>query len=244
MLSSDLLIRHPTREDITISPVDIPGWPQGYNMGDLLNAPLLRGPRRRGAARGIHKGQRLVTQHMPRSVVSRYLTAVGEAFWDKAPNRTVLLQVLTERNLISGQLEEIERLVRSETTLVVHLRIGDKGTRHSADAKRCLLEHAHPFELVILLFGLHARHRLYDDQGQNHRETSLEAIREMLHDVPNARLLVEGSPDQHLYLMHKARHLLLTFGGFSELGALVCQGKMRWARPGRWRGTGKTFRLW
>ena len=204
-------------------------------MGDLLNGPLLAS-HREFAAPGVREGQRIITRHMPNSVVSRYLNAVGEHNWGKAPDGAVLRQILSERGLISGQLEEIERLVSLETTLVVHLRIGDRGTRYAARAKSFLRKHAHRFELVLLLFGLHARHHLYDDQGRSHRETSLKAIQRVLREVPNAWLLVEGSPDQHLYLMHKARHLLPTYGGFSALGGLVCRGRVHLASPEPWFG--------
>jgi hypothetical protein len=210
-------------------------------MGDLLNAPLLHGNLELSAQhlrnlRKVRKGQRSIIQHMPNSVVSRYLNRVGEDNWGEAPNGAVLRDVLCECGLISGRLEETERLVSSEKNLVVQLRIGDKGTRYAAQAKNFLSNAAHRFELVLLLFGLHARHNLYDDQGRSHRNRSLEAIQEILREVPNAWLLVEGSPDEHLHLMHRARHLLLTTGGFSALGGLVCRGRVYLLAPAPWFG--------
>jgi hypothetical protein len=43
--------------------------------------------------------------------------------------------------------------------------------------------------------------------------------------VPHAKVCIE-EPDVHLYLMSKAKHLLLHLGGFSMIGGLVATGKV------------------
>ncbi|MDA9981489.1 hypothetical protein N9H39_01855 [Gammaproteobacteria bacterium] len=87
------------------------------------------------------------------------------------------------------------------------------------------------FDSVIVLTGFHAVHNIYpDSECKAQMKNSLQYLGKVLQISKKVRICLEGTADDHLFILSKARHLLLSKGGFSELAGISAQGHVYFQR--------------
>lgn len=220
-LMPGILLKGPLSATDLFMGEEIAGYAEGYNLGDLLHAPRLRThyDQERWDARGNLKSEAraLVAAQPPDSILARYVALHhhGNPFPNGPTLREALegyFAALNDEGIVSVAEEATK-----ETTLCVHARVGDKNRPLPVDI---LGKMAAKFESVIVFAGLHAWHA---DGLDEHKSLSAARLNELLDLNDNIRVVLQGSPDDHLCVMARARHLLLSWGGFSSLAGIVCR---------------------
>jgi hypothetical protein len=183
-----------------------------YNIGDLLNMPtFFSATFQHDEARALR-----TAAAFPGSVLANYYGSrpVGEP----VPSVRRIREAVAK---FGGAIAHpLLTQVQDPTTLVVHLRSGDRGKVGDAFTKK-VIELGAKFEKVLLFTGVHGETRL-GSINQNKANTCA-SVNTILSKLPKATVCLED-PDIHLALMSKAKNLLVHRGGFSVLGSLLCDG--------------------
>jgi len=214
-------------KDLEISSVTIPGWNPGYNIGDLLWAPIFKGvdpTDRRFAMWG--KKRRLVATHLPNSIVARYCRLHKPG--DKCPNGDYLRQsvagygkTVTNMDILAAAKE-----LCKPTTLCVHMRLGDmRGARNQVF--KGLKKVLDRFESIVVITGLHSHHTLYEKSLQQKMLLdSRTYLNKLLSLSKKVKVQLKGSADDHLYLASQSSNLLLSIGGYSYFAGICTKGSI------------------
>ena len=226
-----------------------------YNAGDLLNMPSFTTPRwhisgRKGQGR-TGELRAAMAARVPDSVVGMYFGSAllretaCDHFTPYLPRLFEALYRYAAARNASQAARAVEAQARRNDTLVVHLRLGDRGPLGAAFYRRAC-DVAGPFARVILVTAIHNHTAVQPlHYSVSITKQGIARMRQALRQcAPRARLHVHlsRSPDADLVLMQQARHLLVSTGGFSMLGALVCAGTVyasacaaSWVRNPRFR---------
>ena len=222
------MLRFIEESDLNISPITIPGCDAGYNIGDLLWAPILLGvdPSERRFSICENK-RRLVAAHMPNSVVARYCRLHKSG--DHCPNGDYLRQsVAAYGNTVNDpDILRAVSVVRKPTTLCVHMRSGDRGKAPMIKVFETLRGLVECFECVVVITGFHSRHRLYESEQQRKMFSDTRTyLNRLLSLSDKIRVQLKGSADDHLYLASHSSNLLLSSGGFSCFAGMCTKGQI------------------
>jgi hypothetical protein len=83
------------------------------------------------------------------------------------------------------------------------------------------------FDSIVVLTGFHAVYASYAEAEQEEMfEQSLIYLRRVLSLSAKVKICLEGSADEHLYILSRARHCLLSKGGFTELAGICAHGNI------------------
>mmetsp|Transcript_7928 Transcript_7928/g.18393 ORF Transcript_7928/g.18393 Transcript_7928/m.18393 type:complete len:513 (-) Transcript_7928:33-1571(-) len=249
-----------TAADLLPAPEDSPAFaPSGYNIGDLVNMPVFK----IGDKWDVQKQRSrhaAFAEHMPASVVGRYFgrwevsTPGAENRFDRnvyfayrklacesscvpEPDTTRLRRAMLQyewgKRLGPAALE----VLQDASTLVVHLRSGDRSTgnpaRISSYAKE-VVEVSQQLQIsrIVLFTRLHNTYVYKAKEGSVH-DTKNELIF-FQSELEHYGLRVEfwrGSrrTDDDLLMMSEARNLMVHDGGFSAVAALLCRGTVHFS---------------
>ena len=205
------------------------GTNASYNMGDLLNMPSFWGPWLRTGNPVFSRTRAKIRAKLPESVLGLYFNArfaSGTFCQHRLPYRPRVLAALDHFAAQPRTPHPDEAHVRRDDTLLVHMRLGDRGVLRGAFFQKAC-EIAPRFKYVILLSAVHADVGTLDTRYSC--ANTRRGLREMelkLESCARAQVWVHvsRSADADLLLMRRARHLLVSMGGFSMLGAWVCEG--------------------
>jgi hypothetical protein len=105
------------------------------------------------------------------------------------------------------------------------MRCGDRGKDPMQTTLTAVGVLHRVFDNVIVLTGFHAMYNYYaDTEPAEMMKQSLRYLRKVLGISEKVRICLEGTADDHLYIMSQARHLLLSEGGFSALAGISARG--------------------
>jgi hypothetical protein len=228
LLSFILLCKAQDEDNVTLNSG---WWPGGYCIGDLMNMPSLMSPPRfptHGVKRLIDAAH-TVAQLNPTTFIGIYYNVYNKSC--PIPYIPKVHWAINEygRRKYRSDSESLS-LVRNETTLLVHVRSGDRGAI-STSYKSHIMKLSSSFETICLIGGVHAdrlsapenvsKANLNDDF--NNITATLSGLGKRVH-VRTTKL-----PDDDFYLMYSAANLLVHKGGFSAIGGLVCKGRVFFA---------------
>ncbi len=164
---------------------------------------------------------------MPDSVVGRYCKVHRQG--DRCPQGDRLRKCLAGfgEELKDPYILSVIKEVEKDTTLSVHMRCGDKGSAPMQDVLESIERLKARFDSIVVLTGFHALHARYPEAEREAMfEQSLIYLRRVLSLSEKVRICLEGSADEHLYILSRARHLLLSEGGFTELAGICAEGNV------------------
>jgi len=157
-----------------------------------------------------------------------YKDSIFSNYWNSRPENEsiphiprIIDSVQQYVNKTNNKYTDIYDIVRKDTTLCVHIRSGDLDV--TMDYKNVIKKMSKCFDTVIILGGVHF------DQVFRNRENKIRAF------VHQSNLILQQNhniysfldkPDVHIAVMSQSSNLLLHYGGFSAIGAIVCSGKL------------------
>ena len=202
-------------------------WP--YDMGDLLNMPSFWSlwPRR-GNPRLMDLGQKIARVY-PSTIVGLYYTKsfdVPTVCQHRVPYRPRLIRAV-QHFAAQHQGPHVDRdYVRRNDTLVMHLRLGDKGNL-PPDYILHVCRVARRFKFLLILSALHNPGK--NNVTRRYLRNTQEGVAEMVHRLKRCSkaevvLHASQSADADLVLMQQAKHLMVSRGGYSMLAAWLCRG--------------------
>ena len=217
------LVLHPTREDVMALSIDVPGRPVGYNIGDLLNCPAFH---LKGWTTCDARTNEQIARSLPRSIFSIYHD-LSSCIPAEVDGNLFRQAVTSYRHSVADPviLDALQLASRGET-LVVHIRLGDKGISVNQLVRRQLQKLGPAFGEILICTGMYVGHHTDQNVIDRMYEESKNCMQDILATHAHAVFLTEGSPDDHLAVMSTARHLMLSTGGFTQLAALVSEGKI------------------
>ena len=226
------MLRQVSAQDLKISSITIPGCPRGYVIGDLLWTI--------SSERFVkyESMRRAIAKHLPDSILGRYVELHQPG--DRCPQGSRLRQCIEEygRQLQDPYILSVSQEVMKEKTLCVHMRCGDRGIGPMRRTLKAIEVLHGAFDSVIVLTGFHAVYNSYSvARREAEMKHSLKYLRKALRISEKVRICLEGTADDHLFILSKARHLLLSKGGFSRLAGISAQGHVYIPRyfGERWR---------
>lgn len=213
----------PTLEEVTSRRVDIPGHSMGYNIGDLLNCPAFH---LKGWVNHNSLMNQEIARSLPGSIFSIYhglngcipAEVNGDSF-----RRAVRLY---KQSVTDPVVRDALALSSREDTLVVHIRLGDKGASVNQLMRRHLVDLGPSFASIVVCAGMYVGLHTDPNSISHMYEESKTCIQDVIASHPHAAFFTEGSPDDHLVVMSAASHLMVSTGGFTQLAALACEGKI------------------
>lgn len=189
----------------------------GYNIGDLLHIPVLSDKENFKERDGR---QQIISEIYKDSIFANYWNSrPKDEFIPNIPRIQRSVEQFVERNF--EKHVDIFELVRNPSTLCVHIRSGDLDV--TMDYINVIKNLSKQFQTVIVLGGVH-----YDQVFRLH-ENKIRAF------VHQSNLILQQNhniysfldkPDVHIAVMSQSSNLLLHYGGFSAIGAIVCSGKL------------------
>tara|TARA_A100000164_G_scaffold339523_1_gene334628 strand:+ start:429 stop:1163 length:735 start_codon:yes stop_codon:yes gene_type:complete len=189
----------------------------GYNIGDLLHIPVLAN---NPNFRERDGRQQVISEIYKDSIFSNYWNSRPEN--ESIPHIPRIIDSVQQYvNKTNSKYTDIYDIARKDTTLCVHTRSGDLDV--TMDYINVIKKMSKCFDTVIILGGVHF------DQVFRTRENKIRAF------IHQTNLILEQNhniysflekPDVHIAIMSQAKHLLVHYGGFSAIGAIVCSGNV------------------
>ena len=189
----------------------------GYNIGDLLHIPTLANTPNFRERDGR---QQAISEIYDGSIFSNY--------WNSRPENESIPNIPRIKESVDTFVEssrnkynDIYDLAKNDKTLCVHIRSGDLDV--TMDYIEVIKEMSKKYETVIILGGVHF------DQVFRSRENKIRAF------IHQSNLILQQNhniyafldkPDVHIAIMSQAANLLVHYGGFSAIGAIVCDGNV------------------
>ena len=183
-----------------------------YNLGDIMKAPRFWGH------------EKTYSLKLFPDPVLYYPGSIGWYFWvdtsainwkrnKETVNSLEMRAALDKFNRyrIIGE-NKYNILSQQDTTIVIHLRSGDKGS-NMPNYINALKMISNKFKDFLVCSGIHYKSETANENLNN-------SINQLLQVIPNA-LFIPGSPDEHIALMAESKNLLLHRGGFSILAAIL-----------------------
>jgi len=222
----------------------------GYNVGDHMNLPSFVAQEwPPEGSRGIRALAMNTAAQRPQSLVGHYaraeLSGACVSLHDATKLNKVQCKFFPDVLLLRSSAARMAAVpctmttvwgcaskgriaAQDNNTLVIHFRSGDSPS-HPDDFRRftsVVAKLAKSFSRTIILGGIHADFRYYSLEAsvagsQAEYELLSAAIQEAGSQVT---LQLDSAADEDMLVMYHARHLLVHRGGFSALGALLCQG--------------------
>jgi hypothetical protein len=224
-----------------------------YNLGDILNMPTFY--------HGTYTWPKLMetAKGYPTSIAHFYVSSRANAD-EFMPSRSTLqcavstyyIRRMTDDSLYGGNdgFVHMTELCARPTTLCVHLRSGDYGNTNDAFLNKVVtLASSSTYDTVVLLIGIHFNSHFQDavkntmdtlNNLKRHHDAATHTVSTWgQHVHGNHHVLTFGKfivdsmslPDEHIVMMSKSSHLLVHFGGFSQLGAMVFSGTHLYMDP-------------
>jgi hypothetical protein len=195
----------------------------GYNLGDMLNMPSFYGGWSREMPSTILDMALTKVASRPHSILGRYFSVdMSSCRHPYMPQLRSAIGVFEKTTHVDPAMS----LVRLRHTLVVHLRSGDSGgvEKTFLDGLRKVASRKN-IKLVLFLCGVHTDTRYAtNEQAMRKLHIDLGIIARCFARSTDLRFHVSMSTDDDLTLMSHATNLFVHKGGFSALGALVCEG--------------------
>lgn len=192
-----------------------------YDAGDLVNVPhiYLDG----GWPGYPSETARAMARSLPYSMLARYKWIVGDSI---LPDPAAMREAISAtRHAVTDQtVLDLMELASEERTLVVHMRTGDFVLIYGMDDEFTAYVKALSagFSHVLILTGIN--NGCPDTTPADTLNAAYEHVDRVMAAIPGARLIVHGTPDDHLSVMSVARHLVLHRGGYSMLAGILNAG--------------------
>jgi hypothetical protein len=214
-----------SEENVNINDIYVPEDSRnaGYNIGDLLNMPYLRGLWPNTPHLNEHELYRmnLLGTYYNESILQYYCKG-RKNNEEKVPNIPLIIdstKTFLEKNI--DRIENVIDVVKNNNTCCIHIRLGDVNLEK--DFLDLVIKMADKFEKIIILCGLHSDTVFQTDDIK--KRNLINCINDLLEKKENI-FFYNQPADIHLSIMHVCSNLLLHKGGFSCLGSIVATGKI------------------
>lgn len=207
-----------------------------YNIGDLMLIPFYKNlldkenynkNKDEYITNYINKSKNLYFDIFPNSIFVKYIKLLEEKSKInlksiELPNIELIQKATDQYYDENKNINEFFNLINNEKTLFIHVRSGDKGYIDKDFIDNIyLLENE--YEKIILLCGIHNDTR-YSGSIDNSKKNLTDDINKIIGEKNQKYIVNIDNPDVHLCYFRKCKHLLISHGGFSCLGAILFEG--------------------
>ena len=239
-------IKNITSNDIQFKKTDLDNvnkYSIGYNLGDLLEMPSLYLSKKTMIfwKKKFHEeNEKMTTNEIrqfmmniyPNSILSYYFSSsIPEN--ESLPNKNRLLNAIKMyENMITDEIiHECIIFIKNKDVLCVHLRCGDTSLENEDDKDfdtrqtNYVADIAKNFKYVIIFTGIIPGYS--STLGyENVRTAAYKHLKLMLNKIPNSRVFLHGTIDDHLSILQHSENVLLHRGGISQILSIICKNKI------------------
>ena len=242
----NIFIKKLTLNDIQFKKTDLDNvnkYSIGYNLGDLLEMPSLYLSKKTlnfWKKKFHEENEKMTTNEIrqfmmnvyPNSILSYYFSSsIPEN--ESLPNKDRLLNAIKlYENMITDKIiHDCIKFVKNKNVLCVHLRCGDTSLENEDDKDfdtrqtNYVAEIAKHFNDVIIFTGIIPGYS--STLGyENVRIAAYKHLKSMLDKIPNSRVFLHGSIDDHLSILQYSENILLHRGGISQILSIICKNRI------------------
>ena len=239
-------IKNITLNDIQFKKTDLDNvnnYSIGYNLGDLLEMPSLYLSKKTMTfwKKKFHEeNEKMTTNEIrqfmmnvyPNSILSYYFSSsIPEN--ESLPNKNRLLNAIKMyENMITDEtIHKCIKFIKNKDVLCVHLRCGDTSLENEDDKDfdtrqtNYVANIAKKFKYVIIFTGIIPGYS--STLGyENVRTAAYKHLKLMLNKIPNSRVFLHGTIDDHLSILQHSENVLLHRGGISQILSIICKNKI------------------
>lgn len=239
-------IKNITLNDIQFKKTDLDNvnkYSIGYNLGDLLEMPSLYLSKKTMIfwKKKFHEeNEKMTTNEIrqfmmniyPNSILSYYFSSsIPEN--ESLPNKNRLLNAIKMyENMITDEIiHKCIKFIKNKDVLCVHLRCGDTSLENEDDKDfdtrqiNYVANIAKNFKYVIIFTGIIPGYS--STLGyENVRTAAYKHLKLMLNKIPNSRVFLHGTIDDHLSILQHSENVLLHRGGISQILSIICKNKI------------------
>lgn len=239
-------IKNITSNDIQFKKTDLDNvnkYSIGYNLGDLLEMPSLYLSKKTMIfwKKKFHEeNEKMTTNEIrqfmmniyPNSILSYYFSSsIPEN--ESLPNKNRLLNAIKMyENMITDEIiHKCIKFIKNKDVLCVHLRCGDTSLENEDDKDfdtrqiNYVANIAKNFKYVIIFTGIIPGYS--STLGyENVRTAAYKHLKLMLNKIPNSRVFLHGTIDDHLSILQHSENVLLHRGGISQILSIICKNKI------------------
>lgn len=239
-------IKNITLNDIQFKKTDLDNvnkYSIGYNLGDLLEMPSLYLSKKTMIfwKKKFHEeNEKMTTNEIrqfmmniyPNSILSYYFSSsIPEN--ESLPNKNRLLNAIKMyENMVTDEIiHKCIEFIKNKDVLCVHLRCGDTSLENEDDndfdtrQTNYVVDIAKNFKYVIIFTGIIPGYS--STLGyENVRTAAYKHLKLMLDKIPNSRVFLHGTIDDHLSILQHSENVLLHRGGISQILSIICKNKI------------------
>lgn len=239
-------IKNITLNDIQFKKTDLDNvnkYSIGYNLGDLLEMPSLYLSKKtmifwkkkfheENEKMTTNKIRQFMMNIYPNSILSYYFSSsIPEN--ESLPNKNRLLNAIKMyENMITDEIiHKCIKFIKNKDVLCVHLRCGDTSLENEDDKDfdtrqtNYVANIAKNFKYVIIFTGIIPGYS--STLGyENVRTAAYKHLKLMLNKIPNSRVFLHGTIDDHLSILQHSENVLLHRGGISQILSIICKNKI------------------
>jgi hypothetical protein len=242
----NIFIKNLTLNDIQFKKTDLDNvskYSIGYNLGDLLEMPSLYLSKKTlnfWKKKFHEENEKMTTNEIRKFMINVYPNSILSYYFSSSipeneslPNKNRLLNAIkTYENIITDTIiHDCIKFIQNKNVLCVHLRCGDTSLENESDKDydtrqtNYVAEIAKNFKDVIIFTGIIPGYS--STLGyENVRTAAYKHLKSMLEKIPNSRVFLHGSIDDHLSILQYSENVLLHRGGISQILSIICKNRI------------------
>ena len=242
----NIFIKNLTLNDIQFKKTDLDNvskYSIGYNLGDLLEMPSLYLSKKTlnfWKKKFHEENEKMTTNEIRKFMINVYPNSILSYYFSSSipeneslPNKNRLLNAIkTYENIITDTIiHDCIKFIQNKNVLCVHLRCGDTSLENESEKDydtrqtNYVAEIAKNFKDVIIFTGIIPGYS--STLGyENVRTAAYKHLKSMLEKIPNSRVFLHGSIDDHLSILQYSENILLHRGGISQILSIICKKRI------------------